>query len=477
MFYADPKPAAGKTSALLGTLSNMSKSNLINKVGLTLTSTSRLIDFVNQLLAEIGFEMQELAAPSYVKSSIRRVLVKPDTSFFEPIKCNTVFDGDIANLQFNRDFDNEPTRQIRSTPMLGISATTEQEKLIMSVIVPAGIVLAKSADPKDTGTINALGFTAEERLRGVLINEIGASTIAPDYIMAAANDAGIISKTEVQSMQKFFEAVGKNFDSTFNMSTELIKKAMTSDQKYAIQKMYLSLSTMAWLHNRQENRSCSATSPYNPYRMVGFTGAIITKELPTIVGMLHSVSSTITADGSAIQSLSFSHCMLHNPDIAVTSVDNLINEDLVSLAPPWYSDYTGDGIDAFYTDVTGLPNKALRFGVNIKDGKTVTPIPSTVRTAIDTLKKDIENTPKEDTYKSFVYEHTRRVLVPKDIAMKLYDDKLRSLATEKAGNAQRIPTTGSPYIEERRKRVLDIFVPKDLVHKDVYEKFGYQINN
>jgi len=452
LHYFDP-PTDSKSS-FLKMLTQISGSNLLAKAGLTITQTTPLSVFVNQLLAEIGFEMQELAAPT---ADGKRILIKPDTTFFEPIKCNTVYVNDIASLQYSRDYDSEPTRAIRSTPYHKLAATSATESLIMSVVVPANVVTAKAAEGDQT-TLDILGFTYEERMRGVLMKAISPSTMANDYICAAAQDAGIITTDTVLAMKELYEELAKDSTASFKLTEQLTKKIGPEDKRYMVKNLEVALANMAWLHNRQENRVCNVSTPYNPYRLVGFTGVVLTNELPSIVGMLHSVSSTISADGNASQSLTYSHCMFYDQRIGHTTADITINQDLFTMTQPWYSDWTGENINTFYKDITGLDNKAFRY-VNQRDTNDPTKVKksTSVNAAIDDTLAVFQVQGNVGSYEKYMYEHTQRKLKLKVDSIALLKGRARELSKEKAGDPQAMPTEGSPFILERMQRVVDIF--------------------
>lgn len=451
--YFDPD----STSSLFYKMcETMSGTALLSKTHLNLSQSSPLSSIINALLSEIGFEMQEFAAAN---SNNERIFIKPDTTFFEPIKCNTVFNTDITSLQFSRNFDAEPTRLIRESPLLYVPNADEMGQLLVSIIVPANVLIGKAATD---GKLDVLGFTAEERMRGVNVDSIDASNIAKDFMLAAANDAGILPTDVVSNMKKLFENIGKDpTKNAFDLTEALVKNIKDADKKYLVANMHTALATMAWMHKRYENRTCSISTPYSPYRLVGYTGTILTDDYPTMVGMLHSVASTITADGAATQTLTYSHCAFYDDTVGPT-IDTYINQDIMQATPPWYSDFTGNNINKFYTAVTGLDGKYFRRVTSAKDGQDNKT--ETIQQAITDTKKELKSIGNMDSYEKYVYNHIRRALYSKDSAVVLYGNTApRKIADEMKGDAQTMPTDGSPFILERIQRVLDIFAPAALI--------------
>lgn len=484
IFYADPYAS---DSVIAKTMSSTSFKQSLTKQGTKLEGETPLDVFIFGILQEIGFHLQEFAAPTYVNGDIRRIYIKPETVFFEPIKCNTVFNNDVNSLVYQRNIDLEPTRFIRQSNPYAVSGANQYTNLILSTIVPANVYVGQSLGKQVNGNLtntDLLGLTLEERLRGVLLKRGIPDSMENGYMLAAASSLGMQGDAK-----KIWETLGTDVTQTKDHAA---KSGPTNvgDPKGTFFNTAISQTYLVWQHERLANRAASVTTAYNPYRMIGFVGTIMTNDYPTITGMLSSITSVISADGQATQNLNFTHCQLFDLEetsIYTTELDKELYEANPLPAPPWYADYTKH-IDDFYKDMTGRKGMSIRWGVDVKkseETKSIVEPPdgfATVREALVNLyaqDKQLNELNSDEKYQEFAYNYTRRELVPQDKMQKLYEGDLRNIVQEfKADTTKRtINTNKSIYVMERRERVLNIFVAANLVTPEVINLMQFQPND
>ena len=464
IFYADPNPT--DTSGILkGVLTADGFQETVTNTAKMLKGAEGLDVFISDVLRSIGFEMQELAAPTLVGNSIHRILIKPETVFFDQIKCNVIFNNDVMALNYQRNLDMEPTRFMRQTQAYAGASDSNFQKMLLTTVVPAGVFVGaalnnteKTADGKYT-KLNVLGLTLEERLRGVLVQQGSQDSLENAYIVAAASDAGIKNSNSTQNM---LNAMGPDFSNSLKVAKsagDMTTNNVGSSARAQILRLNLAMSYIQWLHKRLANRMASVTTPFNPYRLVGFAGVIMTSDYPTIIGMIDSINSRITADGEAVQNIQFSHCSLYDYTSDVeydTQLDSALNEDQILATPPWYEEYTGKNIDLFYKNMTGRSNMSIRYGIDSSNTTTY----STIKPVLQALYNRVLSYTTPETYQEFVYNYTRRLLVPESTIDALYSSAdVKSIVDEynKDTTKVTIDTTKSIYIQERQDRVTEIF--------------------
>lgn len=485
IYYADP--TSGTASLISKILTEQGFRSNVLEQGKRLGGAESLDTFITSILTEIGFDLQELAAPSFVNGVVRRILIKPEMTFFEPIKCNVVFNNDVLSLEYQRDIDLEPSRFIRQSIPFGASKSNGNQSTLLSMVVPADIYVGAglAGVTKDTvgniTTSNILGLTLEERIRGVLLDQGGADGLESGYVAAIIQDAGFQGK----SLPELLAALGVDFNNTLTAGSTATSTVDTSDKRYLIFQTAAAMAYITWMHRRMSHRMTSVTTPFNPYRLVGFPGAVMTDKYPAVVGMISSITSKISADGEAIQNLTFSHCSTIDLNLVgkTTALDTAMHTNDIPPNAPWYSDYT-DQIDGLYQDITGRVGMSVRWGTD----PTNYPIEKTYDTVKEALLglKQLLTLPaisgNPENYQAFVYDYTRRALVPQTIIAKMYTGlTLRNITNEYNANTPQIIKTVdiknkplAPYVQERRDRVTQIFNAEHLLPISSIKQFNLQ---
>jgi hypothetical protein len=442
---------------------------------------------MHSLLATFGYEYVELAAPSVVDGKTRRILIKPKTDFFWPIMCNTVFDDDIANMDFQRNLDQEPTRTVNLTVPSYIAETENKlASVLIATVVPQDIVVQSAF--KEKNSLKFLGLTQEEQCRGILLSSHDDTTgIENAYYLSAAksvlgesvtvsglDDATTLLAADATKRSQWSERLHNDMAGPERASADAAKF-------HAYQ---INMASLAYLDDRHAQRTAIVATPYNPYRMIGFPGLILTKYFATLIGTIDSIDSQISADGTASQTVSFTHVRTYsivpstqaNLDGADTKLSQYkpsheyaFMDDNFSDPPPWYHDFTVSGTTTYY-EAAGRNEMSLDVSVN-KQTTGGTP-GLRFSECVQELKRQYTSSQLSGTADAFILEKTKRPILTYDIFQKSWPAELRTLMDvqiwpgmpniDKAFRAL-------PWISDRRKRVCEVF---DIVNPNILETKG-----
>lgn len=445
-----------------------------------LDGSSTISQLLNTFLSMIGYEYCELAAPAYLKSSvgtlatagIKRIFIKPKTGLFAPVLCNTIFDDDVVNMNFQRDINAEPTRMIMANKPSFLSSLDNFQQFLITTLVPHNVVVAKQIN--DEKSLKKLGLTEEEQCRGISLSTALDNTgLEEAYIHIALNEAYPDKdlKTEEDKLKKMSEDKSVMYGGAKKVSDKVIKLLATNTDGDIgkLQYYHVNIANIHYLEQRYVPRAAMLTTTYNPYRLVGFPGVIITKYFATLVGQLESSNVTISADGTSAQSLTFTHIRTYNVEAKPTeqqakdvkpSAEYAWMDDLFIDPPDWYKDFSKD-YNTFYEQVTGFKNKSIySFDVD-KDGKANKDKPN-LKNAIERLKAAYEDALILNNTNAFLTKITRRsipnlqMILPENI-LKDY----RVLLSETIGWADADKFTEQLFVKQRADRVKELFNIKD----------------
>jgi len=397
------------------------------------------------ILDAFGFCYSEISAPSYVKGKRAHILVKPKTHFFPPMKHNLVVDDNIVQLNFTRFFDNEPTRLLGQTVPFYLSAD-ELNTTIIGVVVPNNVRLLDGIpkaveSPGAYKDLKMFGLSKEEQCKGVIVTEYqDDSFIENAYLVAINTDsAGTVTIPANQTFQERMDMANR-----FAAHAEFPDPPMENTETY-----HMNIASTMFYDKRHAERTVQVNSPYSPYRMVDFPGVIISKYFPAgiagLVGNLQTVSSIITADGEASQTLLFSHCRFvrtstTDPNAPPESSYGFLDDDMAQPVP-WYTDYTTqETINIFYAQFTGDPQSAVMTG-------------GSVARAINAIKKALPNDNEATTLK-----RTSRPLVPESVIRSIFPNPFKHPESVRKLGADRVTTMeAKPFVKERIDRVVKVF--------------------
>ena len=84
------------------------------------------------LLNKIEYEYLEPAAPTKNENNKpRSIMFAPQTMFFMPLRCNTIFPDQILQSGYSHDYSNEITRLVTSTPPISLAASASVSAFTM----------------------------------------------------------------------------------------------------------------------------------------------------------------------------------------------------------------------------------------------------------------------------------------------------------------------------------------------------------
>jgi hypothetical protein len=234
-----------------------------------------LLSMMYNILEAVNYKIINPTAPTYNEDTGAPMsfMFIPTPTLFTPLSCNTIFKDEVISSSFNRNYLTEPTRLAgRMYPVSGILAGASR--------VTDSLVISPSSqltyDPNDSSPTTIL-MTREERLRGIY-GQI--STLDFDELKARDDARAKFdgdSEESIAARKKYVEEVTKKY----------------TDMQYQLRVL--------------ENRSFSLTTTYSPYRICGLPGIFVDDKLPSIVGTISSISSSINADGSATSIVHFSY--------------------------------------------------------------------------------------------------------------------------------------------------------------------------
>jgi hypothetical protein len=278
--------AFNNTKALL-TLRGEVVSEIILRSLEQLSNTVDGSQIVATLLNKIEYEYLEPSAPTKDENNHpRSIMFVPQTMFFMPLRCNTIFPDQILQSGYTHDYSNEITRLVTSTPPIAlphsasVSAYTMQAKFI--------------APQKDFFEINfeknkipAVGMMPEEKLRGI------------NPYMHTFNDAQ-------KAYTSFWSTyINKNDDGDITNPDEAYKAFFNHFRTHELGQYILAVNMWQYLKRKYSVRNFSVTTTYTPHRLVGFPGLVLDKELPSVVGKIVSINSSLDANGNGTSTIQF----------------------------------------------------------------------------------------------------------------------------------------------------------------------------
>ena len=473
--------------------------------------TTTIADTLRQLLNNFGYEYCELGAPAMVDGTMRRIFIKPKTDFFpDPLMCNTVFDDDIANMSFQRNIDQEPTRLVNMTVPSYIGKNDALASILIATLVPQGVCVAEAFNNPDT--LEILGLTKEEQCRGIVLSSHDdTSGIENAYYLASAMK--VLKDTKVEDLDDAATKLAQQGKAGAWSDSFLsdCSSETTNPDAQAFHQYQINMATLAYLDQRHAHRVATVTTPYSPYRVVGFPGLILTKYFAALVGTLNSIDTQISADGTATQTLTFTHVRSYNIPITDTagipavmniaqnigmslalghdvggtdqvqeykpSSEYAFMDDAFTEAPPWYKEFTGDNINKTYYEAVGRPLMSLtgRVGtyVGLVKGATSSSKLGFLKAA-EILKALYKEASGGNT-DQFIINTTWRPLPSLRESLMGWPSELRALSDKpiwKGMDQLGANFRALPWIDDRRKRVKEVFdyvsdVPIELLDKHI----------
>lgn len=261
---------------------------LTNELG-GLPQLSNFITILNYILKFLVYDWTELAAPVFDSDNkIRSLILKPQTDYFLPIRCNVIYPDQVTDLRFYRNFVGEPTRmQFEPSELLLKVSETTGMKALFSYYAPYTEIIKVSGLPK-------INLTSEEKYRGMQPGFGEAPTLAERAYLG------------------MFQDVDSEHPEKEGKITNPPKAAVTNKLNgHDVTKFLSEWLDYQFCHQRFSSRQCSLITSYSPFRLVGFPALIFDNVLPSVVGTIESINSAIDANGQGTQSIVISRPRLY----------------------------------------------------------------------------------------------------------------------------------------------------------------------
>ena len=429
---------------------------------------SNLVDgsqIVATLLNKIEYSYLEPAAPTKDENGYpRSIMFAPQTIFFMPLRCNTIFPDQILQSGYSHDYSNEITRLVTSTPPISLTASKSASAFTMQpkFIAPQRDFFEADYEGQKTP---AVGMMWEEKLRGInphsyTFNDAQLAYSSFWNTYAKKNDKG--NWTDDQATYKIFfdhfrtSQLG-NYNQAINMWQYLKKK-------YSV-------------------RTFSVITTYTPHRLVGFPGLVIDKELPAVVGKIISINSNLDAKGNGTSTVQFAYPRSYKEYDFSTNEDPWATGIFDEMVDEWPG--TPFWIDGTYDPATigetlkpavkpvalGASNSYDKVTVDFHAGDLPIDESNISHTNVNIIAKSICNLKKKyKVYQEkhpFIEKETQRTLmtetdfwkflVGEDKVNYFKDDHYKSYKEDITYNAKKRQLTykRKPFVKERRQKVLE----------------------
>ena len=424
-----------------------------------LSNTADGSQILATLLNKIEYEYLEPAAPTKdEKDQPRSIMFAPQTMFFMPLRCNTIFPDQIMQSGYTHDYSNEITRLVTSTPPISLMASASVSAFTMQpkFIAPQRDFFEMTYNDQK---LPAVGMVWEEKLRGInpymhTFNDAQKAYASFWNTYAKKNDKGNI-KDEKEAYNIFFDHF------------------RTSQLGNYVQ----AINMWQYLKRKYSVRTFTVMTTYTPHRLVGFPGLVIDKELPSVVGKIVSINSTLDSNGQGTSSIQF------QAPRSYKDYDFSTNED------PWKTGVFDEMVDEwpgtpFWIDATYDPDQigeTLKPAVNPEATDKVTvdfhagklPIDESniSHTNVNIIAKSIYNLKKKyNVYQEkhpFIEKETRRNLMTESDFWNFLvgpngvnytkDDNYKSYKKDITYNAKTRQLTyiQKPFVKERRQKILE----------------------
>jgi len=290
IYVFDNKPAATlvKIEGMIDFVLQNSSSQLTS-----ITSAMQLIKIITDAL---GYEVLEIATPM---ADVKNIIITPDTTFMPPILPNIFFPDQINDLLYSRSMESEPTRFVSYTDPVFCKKSNDSNRGTDMRLVYVTPKIPDIGDEDYIGRNKKRQYTFEECWRGVhAAHEISGETPFEESILK-------ILQTKEEGKEEEEEGILQGpTEEEFTLDIAVKK---TTASKF-INTYWRSMVDGAFLKRRYMNRNATLNTVYDPNRICGFPALVIDEELPSVVGVINSIVSTITADGQTASQISLSHC-------------------------------------------------------------------------------------------------------------------------------------------------------------------------
>jgi hypothetical protein len=284
-----------------------------------------------------------------------RAYFTPNLENTPPAKFNLLFPHQVMSFNYSRSFAGEPTRTIGEVQMKYLTAATNMRGAKAFITEP-GLNITR-----DGVAENSIGFTPEETYRGIKANQASFDSFFSE-----------VREDEVGDNKAADDAKKESY-------MDLVKPSLTH------------MTKNSHLQGRMASRSVSFQTTWSPYRMTGVPGAYIEQgDGPSITGVISSITTNITANGSATSTITFRSPRLIFKKDDLDSDEDMIND--FSLDP-----YLDTNSFMFDSEIYGFDKVGSSLFAYMKNGRF-----SNKNKAIkDYVEKGVELEGEEKPYKPF----------------------------------------------------------------------------
>ncbi len=210
--------------------------------------------------------------PFYLKENVTdleplRMIYMPRIESGPPALCNIFFPEQTSSFTYSREMMSEPTRIVGKATVSLLNEFNANIDYSPCAVYPS----LKFDSEKAVGN-----FTNEETYRGINYKVITYSNLHSDLL------------NKLKSTYHDGKNTGKG--------NSIVAKDMESGQ---IGSLIRPFAYMDFLDLKYKNRQTAVTSEWNPYRMVGLPAMILDNDGTSIVGVILSLETSISAQGIA----------------------------------------------------------------------------------------------------------------------------------------------------------------------------------
>jgi len=264
--------------------------------------------------------------PFYVKGNKEkeplRTIYVPKLEIGPPALCNVFFPDQISSYSYSREMMNEPTRIIgKSTTSL---LTKQQLDLSPCILYPDLDLQTDSA---------SANFSLEESYRGINYKTIPYNDLQADLI------------------------TDKKTNKTKGKTTTKGSDITPADMKGEIGDIIKPFAYMDYMNLRYQDRQVAISAEWSPYRMIGLPALIIEQDGVSIVGVLASIDTQISAEGAATTRATLRNTRLvFDEEFEKTPFSSIPEDNIKSFDKFLIHDLTNDGMMStnplfFYEDL------------------------------------------------------------------------------------------------------------------------------
>ena len=221
----------------------------------------------------------------------------PDIDGGPPAMCNVFFPEHVTSLSYQRRMTDEPTRLIGKMHLPFVNSGVLQVGAPIYVVpdVPIG-----KEETTDGSTQLRAAYTDEETYRGIQAKH---QTFDGAFVHAAFD----------------------NYMAKFGDGKATVNEIGVKELKTSLADQMRIFCVHAFLSSKFGSRTVSITTHWNPYRFIGLPGMVFGPNRPTIIGIVSSISSQISPNGSATSNVTMRNCRVVYDDEAAFSLT--LNDD------------------------------------------------------------------------------------------------------------------------------------------------------